>query len=159
MNALIKISATLLLTLFAGQALAAIDLKTVSEVEITQTDDKGNKTVVRVPTKKVVPGTEVIYTITATNTGDKAAEKISVKDPIPEKMTYFDGSAFGAGTDITFSVDGGKKFDKPGKLMVKDAKGKPRQAAASDYTHIRWVFQFKLNPGDAAPVWFKAKVK
>lgn len=159
MNALFKISATLLLILFTSQALAAIELKTVSEIEITEIDDKGKKTVKRVPAKRVVPGTAVIYTITATNKGDKPAENIIVKDPVPNNMTYIEGSAFGAGTVITFSVDGGKKYDTPEKLIVKDAKGKPRRATADDYTHIRWTFQFKLKPGEAAPVWFKAKLK
>jgi len=159
MNPLIKISAILLLTFFASQALAAIELKTVAEIEITETDEKGKKTVKRIPPTHVVPGTEVIYTITATNSGDQVAENVNVTDPVPKDMVYIDGSAFGSGTTITFSVDGGKNFDKPEKLTVKDEKGNPRRASASDYTHIRWTFQFKLKPGDVAPVWFRARVK
>jgi len=159
MKSLIKISSVFLLMLFAGQVLAAIELKTVAEIEITETDEKGKKKVKRVPATRVVPGTEVIYTISAKNTGNKAAENISVKDPIPENMAYVDGSAFGAGTAITFSVDGGKTYDKPEKLTVKNTTGKPRRATADDYTHIRWTFQFKLKPGQVAPVWFKAKLK
>ena len=159
MNTFCKLSITLLLTFFASHVLAAIELKTVAEIDKTEIDKSGTKIVKRIPAIKVIPGTEVIYTITATNSGDKAAENISVKDPIPKNMIYVEGSAFGSGTSITFSVDGGKTFDKPENLTVKDAKGKPRRAIASDYTHIRWILNFTLKPGDVAPVWFRAKLK
>ena len=110
------------------------------------------------PATKVVPGTEVIYTITVSNLGDEPADSVVVTDPIPENTTYVDRSAFGAGTKITFSVDGGKSYDLAGKLKVKDAAGNLRAATASDYTHIRWVLNFTLKPKDVAPVWFKARL-
>jgi uncharacterized repeat protein (TIGR01451 family) len=159
MKTLIKICSVFLLTLFASQVFAAIELKTVAEIEITKTDEKGKKKIKRTPATTVIPGTEVIYTITATNTGDKTAASISVKDPIPKEMIYVDDSAFGKNTVITFSVDGGKNYAKPEKLTLKDSKGKPRQATANDYTNIRWAFQFELKPKQSASVSFKARVK
>lgn len=140
-------------------AFAAIELKTVVETEVTEKDKTGKTITKRVAAKKVVPGTEVIYTISAKNTGKKVAENIMIKDPIPEHMRYVDGSAFGAGTAISFSVDGGKTYNKPGKLTIKNKAGKSRPATSDDYTHIRWALQFKLKPGQVAPVWFKAKLK
>ena len=139
-------------------AAADIRLKAVAEVEVTVVNDKGETEVKRVPAAKVVPGTEVIYTITVSNLGDQAADSVVVTDPIPENTTYVDRSAFGAGTKITFSVDGGKSYDLAGKLKVKDAAGKLRAATASDYTHIRWVLNFTLKPKDVAPVWFKVRL-
>ena len=112
----------------------------------------------RIPATKVIPGTEVIYTITVSNVGDQPADSVVVTDPIPENTTYVDRSAFGAGTAITFSVDGGKSYDLADKLKVKDAAGNLRAATASDYTHIRWVLDFTLKPKDVAPVWFKARL-
>ena len=150
---------TLLLSLVSSYALADIEIKTTSEVEITEVNAKGEKTVKRVPTKSVAPGSIVIYTIKAKNSGKEQATNVVVTNPIPKQMQYIDRSAFGAGTDIIFSVDGGKKYAKPNKLTVKDAAGKPRRATTDDYTHIRWTFQFKLKPNQVAPVWFKAKVK
>jgi uncharacterized repeat protein (TIGR01451 family) len=159
MKTFIKLNISLLLMLFAMQVHAVINLKNVAEVEITEVDSKGKQTVKRIPAGKVIPGTEVIYTITATNTGDQNADNITVTDPIPENTVYVEGSAFGSGTEITFSVDGGKTYDKPAKLSVPDATGTPRRATAEDYTHIRWKFQFSLKPGQEAPVWFRARVK
>ena len=160
MKFLITISCTLLFMASVASVHAAADirLKAVVEVEVTVVNDKGETEVKRVPAAKVVPGTEVIYTITVSNLGDQAADSVVVTDPIPENTTYVDRSAFGAGTKITFSVDGGKSYDLAGKLKVKDAAGKLRAATASDYTHIRWVLNFTLKPKDVAPVWFKARL-
>ena len=159
MKTLIYIGILFILAAVSNQALAQIELKTVAEVEVTETDNQGKKLVKRSSPKTVVPGTEVIYTITAKNTGAEAADNIVVTNPVPEHTEYIDGSAFGAGTKITFSVDGGKSFDQAKSLTVKDAKGKPRPAKADDYTHVRWTFQFDLQPGQEAPVWYRTRVK
>jgi uncharacterized repeat protein (TIGR01451 family) len=159
MKLLIKISAVFLLTIFASQVFAAIELKTVAEIETTKTDGKGKKEIKRTPATIVVPGTEVIYTITATNTGNKAAANINVKDPIPKDMVYVDGSAFGKNTTITFSVDDGKNYASSKKLTVKNSQGKPIPATAKDYTNIRWTFKSELKPKQSASVWFRARVK
>ena len=160
MKFLITVSWTLLFMASVASVHAAADirLKAVAEVEVTVVNDKGETEVKRVPATKVVPGTEVIYTITVSNLGDQPADSVVVTDPIPENTTYVDRSAFGAGTKITFSVDGGKSYDLAGKLKVKDAAGNLRAATASDYTHIRWVLNFTLKPKDVAPVWFKARL-
>ena len=139
-------------------AAADIRLKAAAEVEVSVVNDKGEKEVKRIPATKVIPGTEVIYTITVSNVGDQPADSVVVTDPIPENTTYVDRSAFGAGTTITYSVDGGKSYDLADKLKVKDAAGNLRAATASDYTHIRWVLNFTLKPKDVAPVWFKARL-
>jgi len=160
MKFLITISWTLLFlgSVASVHAAADIRLKAVAEVEISVVNDKGETELKRMPATKVIPGTEVIYTITVSNLGDQPADSVVVTDPIPENTTYVDRSAFGAGTKITFSVDGGKSYDLAGKLKVKDAAGKLRAATASDYTHIRWVLSFTLKPMDVAPVWFKARL-
>jgi uncharacterized repeat protein (TIGR01451 family) len=159
MKTLIYIGILFILAAFTNQALAQIEVKTVAEIEVTETDKQGKKIVKRTAPTTVVPGTEVIYTITAKNTGAEAADNIVVTNPVPEHTVYIDGSAFGTGTNITFSVDGGKSFDQGKKLTVKDAKGKARPAKADDYTHVRWTFQFSLQPGQEAPVWYRTRVK
>ncbi len=101
----------------------------------------------------------MIYTITAKNTGSEPADNIVVTNPIPAQTVYVEGSAFGAGSQITFSVDGGKNYDTAGNLKVKDASGKSRAATAEDYTHVRWTLAFSLKPGESAPVWYRVRVK
>jgi len=108
---------------------------------------------------KVTPGDELLYTIYFKNTSKKAASNIVINNPVPKNMVYKNGSAFGSGTDITFSVNGGKTFAKAGKLKVKSKSGQLRSAKASDYTDIRWVFKPKLNPGDQGTVQFRAVLK
>lgn len=159
MKPIINIGGILLLTMFSNLVMAEIKLTTVAEVEVTETTPQGKKVVKRQPAKRIVPGSEVIYTITAKNTGNEPAETIVVSNPIPKQTVYIDGSAFGAGTDITFSVDDGKSYGKPEQLKVKDAKGKARAATAEDYTNVRWTFQFDLKPGEEAPVWYRVWVK
>jgi len=159
MKTLIKLSALLILAMFSSQSMAQIEVKTVAEIEVTEIDKQGKKVVRRTAATSVVPGTEVIYTITAKNTGAEPADNIVVTNPVPKETVYVDDSAFGAGTNITFSVDGGKSYAKAEKLTVKDKAGKSRAATAKDYTHVRWTFQFNLQPGQEAPVWYRARVK
>jgi len=158
-NTITKSLLTLLLLGLPVFAFAAIELKAVAEIEVTKKDKNGKTTTKRVAAKKVVPGTVVIYTLSAKNTGKEVAENIMIKDPIPEHMRYVDGSASGSNTVITFSTDGGKTYAKPEKLTVKNKLGKSQPATSDDYTHIRWALQFKLKPGQVAPVWFKAQLK
>ena len=160
MKFLITISWTLLFlgSVATVHAAADIRLKAVAEVEIRVVNDKGETELKRMPATKVIPGTEVIYTITVSNLGDQSADNVVVTDPIPENTTYVARSAFGAGTTITYSVDGGKSYELADKLKIKDAAGNLRAATASDYTHVRWLLNFTLKPKDVAPVWFKARL-
>jgi len=152
------------LTLVFSQNLVAaepghIEFKnTVQKVE-SSTNKKGERTEKLVPATNVTPGDEVLYTIYFKNISDKAVSKIVITDPIPKSVRYKDGSAFGSGTEITYSVNGGKSYDKPEKLMVKTKEGKKRPAVADDYTNIRWLFQPELQPGKQGVVHFRAVVK
>lgn len=159
MKTLKTLSAVLLLALFSSHVVADIKLKTIAETEVKKTNANGEVTIQRESVKTAVPGTEVIYTIKAHNTGKQNASSVVVTNPIPRQMTYVEGSAFGSGTDVTFSVDGGKTYAKPDKLTVKDNDGKDQPATAKDYTNVRWTFNFTLEPGKEAAVWYRAKVK
>lgn len=159
MKPFLKLTSLFTLALFSQLSLADIQLETVAEIEVTDTSPQGEIVTLRKPASNVVPGTEVIYTITAHNTGAEDASSIVITNPVPEHTVYIKGSAFGSGTDISFSVDGGNSFNKPEKLTIKDAKGNTRPATAEDYTHIRWVLQFALKPGQKAPVWYRVRIK
>lgn len=159
MKLLINLSASLILAIFSSQLMAQIEVTAVAEIEVSETNAQGEKTVKRTAATSVVPGTEVIYTITARNSGTEVADSIVVTNPVPKQTVYVDGSAFGPDAVISFSVDGGNTYDAAQKLMIKDTTGKPRAATAEDYTHVRWTFQFKLNPGQEADVWYRARVK
>lgn len=153
--------AAILACSFGSQAFAqsaakecAVTLKTAAEVEQEVVDAKGEKTRQLVPVQKVVPGKEVIWTITANNPCKKPSDNVTINNPVPEHMTYVAGSAFGAGSDISYSVDG-KTFGSAEELTVTD-NGAKRKARPDEYRHIRWVFKNPLQPGASAIARFRA---
>src|SRR5271156_695636 len=91
-----------------------------------------------VPADRVVPGDEVFYTLEIRNTGSKSLPPPTVDFAIPEHMRYIANSAVGAGAEVSYSVDGGRTFDRPENLSVVPVGGERRVATVADYTHIRW---------------------
>jgi uncharacterized repeat protein (TIGR01451 family) len=138
---------------------AGVEFSNKAEVIVTTTNKDGTKETKRVPAKKVAPDGEVIYTTTFKNTIDKPISNIMVTNPVPANMLYTANSANGANTVITYSVDGGKTYDAPEKLIVAGKDGKQRPAQAADFTHIRWIYKGDLATGKSSDVGFKAKVK
>lgn len=151
--------------LIGGHALIAraqtveVVQKAEREVEVLE---KGVKVKKVAPVDKITPGDEVVYTLTYTNKTGKPATDIAITNPVPRHTRYKDGTAAGEGTAITFSVDGGKTFATPDKLVVtaRDKSGKDitRPAVAQDYTHIRWVVKQTLAPGQSGSVRFHAVI-
>lgn len=155
-------SAALLLPAAAwSQQKGGVEIKSVSEIEVTQTNADGKTEVKRLDAtkKNVAPGQTVIFTNYYTYTGDKPATDVVIKNPVPEHMLYVDGTAEGKGTKIEFSVDKGKTYATADKLKIKTADGKERRAAAADYTHIRWIIEKPLQKGGKGSVSFMARVK
>jgi uncharacterized repeat protein (TIGR01451 family) len=159
MKTLAKMSIALLLVLSSGPVMAQIEITTTAEVEVIDVQPDGREVVRLESAKRVIPGTEVIYTITAKNTGSQPADSVVVTNPVPLQTRYVDGSAAGANTDITFSVDGGQTWGKAQSLSVTDANGDERAATADDYTHVRWTLRSNLAPDQQVPVWYRAQVK
>lgn len=143
---------------FASQAFAqgqaCIALTTTAEVEKEVVNDKGEKKKVLVPAGKVVPGTEVVWTVTANNVCKQASDKVAINNAVPEHMTLVPNSAVGPGSQVTYSLDG-KSFAPAGKLTVQE-NGATRPARADEYKHIRWEFKNSLAPGASAYASFRA---
>ena len=103
----------------------------------------------------VVPGEDVVYTITFTNISDEVADNVVITNPISTNLTYVEGSAFGPGTVIEFSVDGGETFGDRTDLVVQTNDGE-RPAEAEDFTHVRWTMQNELQAGAQGLARFRA---
>ena len=148
---------------FAGHADAQdkghIELTTVAEIEKVVVNETGEKETMLVPAAKVLPGDEVIYRITYRNISDKPVENIVITDPVPEHMFYKGGSASGEGMEITFSIDGGKTYDTPDKLIKTLDDGSKVMAEASEYTNISWAMKRDLQPGEKGEVSFWAELE
>lgn len=156
------IAAALLLSVTAwAQQKESIELRSTAEVDVVSTNAKGEKEVHRVDVAKakVVPGDVVIFTTIYTNGGKKPAEKVVITNPLPAHMDYMDQSAEGKGTKIEFSVDGGKSYSAPDKLLVTDSRGGKRKAGPPDYTGIKWTLSKPLPPGGTGSVSYKARVQ
>jgi len=152
-------AATLLVTTLTAHAAdkPCVELKTSGETE-QEVVEQGNKVKRLVPASKVVPGDEVVWTITATNVCKTATDNIVIANPVPEQMTYVVGSAMGIGTDITFSVDG-QEFKNAADLQVRAADGTMHVARPDDYRAVRWAYKASFAPGAIAFVRYRAVVK
>jgi uncharacterized repeat protein (TIGR01451 family) len=133
-------------------------VKTVVQKEELVTDEKGETKAELVDAKTVVPGDEVVYTVTFQNVSDQAAENVVITNPIASDLVYVDGSAFGPGSDIVFSVDGGNVFASAGELMVTE-DGVTRPAEPRDFTHIRWRMQSDVSAGSQGVARFRARLQ
>lgn len=153
----ILMSVFLLMVSFGAAAMAdgSLDVRTTVQKEEVVVDADGNETRRLVPAELVVPGESVFYTITFKNVGNEVADNVVITNPIAENLSYVDGSAFGPGSSIQFSVDGGQTFAAAGDLTVTE-DGEERAATADDFTHVRWVMQTDLKPGAQGTARFAA---
>ncbi len=141
-----------------SQAAGNIMVSTVAEKEIITVTATGERDRRLVPAEdeKIVPGDEVIFTVTFTNVSSESTDNVTITNPIPDHMRYVGGSAFGPGTDITYSVDGGQSYASADELTVTDADLGTKPATPEDYTHIRWRMRNALQPGAKGYARFRA---
>jgi hypothetical protein len=86
---------------------------------------------------------------------DTVVPGVVITNPISGELMYVDGSAFGPGSDIQFSIDDGLTFANASELTVTE-DGMTRPAGAEDFTHIRWVMQQELAAGAQGVARFSA---
>ena len=127
--------------------------------QVIKKDKDGNVTYDYIEPKTALPGDVMMYVISFANIGSEPADGIVINDPIPNNSKYRMDSAVGKNTAITFSIDSGKNFGNPEELVVKDKNGKEWTAKPESYTHIRWVYNKPLAPGEKAEVSFKTQIK
>ncbi len=152
----------LLSVIFLGLSFGALaqedgtlDVRTVVQKEEVVVNADGVSESHMVAVESVVPGERVFYTITFTNVGDDPAENVVITNPIAAELSYVQGSAFGPGMDVQFSVDGGATFANAAELTVTD-DGESRAATPEDFTHIRWIMQGELDTGSQGTARFAA---
>ncbi len=115
------------------------------------------------PTGNQVPGTDLVYTITFTNSGGMAAQALVIKDPIPNNTDFKVGSVTSSlgGTGLTVAVaysnNGGATYAYP------PASGGGGAPAGYDrnVTNIRWTFTGNLpvSPNNTGSVSFTSRIK
>ncbi len=143
----------------SAQDSGAIQIRTTAEIEVVETDANGEIVTRLEQASKVIPGDIVIYTVTFSNTGSEPAENVVITNPVPRHMEYVEGTAFGPGADISFSIDGGQSWGTPDELMVTAADGSQRPAMATEYTDIRWILRNTLQPGAQGFARFRTRLQ
>lgn len=95
-----------------------------------------------VPATTIEQGTEVYYTVRATNESNEKLRNAVIVQAVPVNTRYVDKSATGAGASIMYSINGGKSFISASELrgVMSDS---PRNIRV---THIRWQFRHALAP-------------
>ena len=145
------LAVTLLICLLAPSAAARISLETqVAKVAVSS---DGIETRL-VSAGTVVPGDELRYTISFTNTSTQTTlpESIVITNPLPEGAVYVAGSAGGEDVVIEYSVDG-ENF-APGEQRVPAGSAQSADAATGSYRAIRWRYQRALLPDESSSVYF-----
>jgi len=140
-----------------AQESGSLNVKTVVQKEVVTVSDSGETQKSLVTADAVVPGDDVVYTITFTNISDESAENVVITNPVSESLTYIKGSAFGPGTAIAFSVDGGATFGDLDELTVT-VDGDVKPARPEDVTHVRWAMQGELQAGAQGLARFRARL-
>ena len=141
----------------SAQEKGHLNVQTVVQKEEVTVNDAGETQRRLVPAEKVVPGDDLVYTITFTNISEDTAENVVITNPIAEELTYVVGSAFGPGTTIEFSIDGGDSYGAAEELTITE-DGAVRTAGPEDFTHIRWTMRNDLKAGAQGMAQFRAKL-
>ncbi len=151
------LAATLLACAMNATAQSQLEIRTEVQKEDVVTAEDGSERVELVEAETVLPGEEVIYTVTFANTSDDVADNVVITNPLPAELTYVDGTAGGEGTRVQFSADGGVTFAQAAELRVSDNGGE-RRASPDEFTHIRWVLDAALLPGETGTATFRARL-
>ncbi len=149
---------TLAMLLLPAYAMAAPEVTIdITAEKIVMVEKDGKKVEKRVPAEVAVSGDVILYTLNFENKGGEAAKDVKLIDPIPDGTSYINGSAFGLGSEVTFSIDQGKTYKKA-ILLTYEVDGKKRIASPEKYSHIRWLLK-SLDAGKSGTAGFRTQVK
>ena len=129
----------------------------VERVTVT-VDANGNEVRSYQLADEVAPGDEVRYSLAYKNSGEAAADAVSLVMPVPSAVTYIETSASGRADELTFSSDGGQTFATRAALTTADGD-QERFATSADITHIKWAFSNPIAPATSGTVSFSAILK
>ena len=156
---MVILAVLLIPTAVFAKSLVSVSITAEKEMTVVKNGQRLTKKVVAA---KIDPGDVIFYTLNFINSGDEAATNVVLDDPIPMGTVYLPGSAYGVGAEITFSIDGGKTFQKPSLLVYEvtlpNGKTEKRVASPEEYTNVRWAIG-KVGAGAKGSVGFQVKIK
>jgi uncharacterized repeat protein (TIGR01451 family) len=144
---------------FADEAARnCVQLHNDVQMEQKYVDADGRAATRLVPPSKVIPGTVMVYTITARNGCTAASERVVITNPVPEHMQYVGGSATRESGEPLYSVDT-RAFARLEALAAQSPDGASRPARNEDIRSIRWTLSQGLAAGQSLSVQFRATVQ
>ncbi len=139
-------------------AAAEIIARQVVEQEIVRKNPNGSVSLERVEAGKVAPGEEVIYSVRFRNESPEPASDLVMVMPVPDEVSYVEGSTGGAPSRVTFSADGGASYLTRGKLTVR-VDGVERPATSDEITHVKWTLTEAVSANGEGEVFYRAVLK
>ncbi len=141
-----------------------VELQLIAKQKVTQKDTQGKEQVswnVLTKDTTVQKGTILRFQVVAKNTGDRAAEKLIVTQPIPKGTTYAIGSTTQSNAELTYSLDGGKTFSANPMVQVTLPNGatEMQPAPAEAYTHVRWMVGSAIAPKSGIEMAYDVSVR
>jgi uncharacterized repeat protein (TIGR01451 family) len=128
--------------------------------EVTKLGPDGRAEVELASAKEVRSGDVLVYTLRYENLGDGDARRAVLSDPVPVGTVLIRDSVVGAGTEITFSIDG-ETYDQWPRIQRRNDAGEIEwvEAPAAAVKHIRWKLAQAVPPGGSGSAVFKVVVR
>ncbi len=148
---------------FAGKEMrrrASVAGKPEVAVALNGSVKREDKTLSIEEAETVRPGEILDWAITSENKGTAPAERYSAFGQIPRGTSFVAGSAQGSGTNVTYSIDGGKTFAPQPLVEERQADGTVKRVPApvSMYTQIRYEWSDALDAGAKFSAFYKVRV-
>ena len=143
------------------QAPSGVDLTSQIEVEqVLKAADGTDKIILADPGNvTVVPGDNLLFTLTYRNQGAQPATGFRAINPVPAAVQFVSVDEDWA----ELSVDGGQTWGRLDGLKVRatgtDGVVVERAAAPADVTHVRWIFAEPIASQAGGKVRFRALVR
>lgn len=138
---------------------SALTATQIVEKEVVIENQDGTTQTQRVPAERVIPGERIVYTLRYLNDGAEPATDLVMTMPVPNEVTFIDGSAERAGAETVYSVDGGNTFASRESLVVNGTNGASRPAKAEDITHVKWTIEGPVQSAEVGELVFKGVLK
>jgi uncharacterized repeat protein (TIGR01451 family) len=141
-----------------------VTLLLVAKQKQVQKDAQGKEQVTWSEIKKdttVQKGTVLRFQVVSKNEGDRAAEKLTVTQPVPRGTTYTIGSATQGNAEVSYSIDGGKTFapNPTVQVTLPDGRTELQPAPAEAYSHVRWTMSKAISPKSGLEVAYEVSVR
>lgn len=103
-------------------------------------------------------GATLVYELKYTNASDKP-QRILITNPLPASVVYLSSQASGIDAEKLVSVDGGLNFGTLQVLRVRSGKSHWYPASARDVTHVRFMTERDVGPGESGQFTVRLRLK